>query len=98
MAVTSLLELRILPDRLDDAPRLLHDILEGTRAFAGNVSIEVSRDVDDPAHWMVVERWESIEADDAYRAWRASPDGAAPLGELLAAPPTLTRFEDDAAI
>ena len=43
-------------------------------------------------HVVVVEHWESLEADDAYRAWRATPEGASDLRTLLAEPPTLTRL------
>jgi quinol monooxygenase YgiN len=50
-------------------------------------------DSTDPAHFLVVEQWASMEHDSAYRAWRATDDGASGLGELLAAPPVLTRFE-----
>jgi hypothetical protein len=41
---------------------------------------------------VVVERWESIEADAAYRAWRQTPDGASILGSILAAPPKLSKL------
>lgn len=50
-------------------------------------------DLADPTHVTIVEHWASIERDDAYRAWRASPAGASDLGDLLAAPPTLWRYE-----
>ena len=46
----------------------------------------------DPAHVAVYETWESIEHDQAYRAWRATPEGRSGLGPILAAPPKLTQF------
>jgi quinol monooxygenase YgiN len=93
MAVTALLDLHLRADRVADAPAALAVILKDTRAFEGSLGLEVLVDVADPAHVTVVEHWESIERDDAYRAWRATPEGASNLGELLAAPPTLTRYE-----
>ena len=92
MTITALLELTLQAEALDDAPSVLSETLEATRAFAGNQGVEVSYDVADPAHVVVVERWASLEHDDAYRTWRATPEGASELGRLLAAPPQLTRW------
>lgn len=93
MTVISILDARIREDALDSAPALITSILETTRAFAGSLGTEVAIDADDPTHYLLVERWESIEADDAYRAFRATPEGASGLGDILAAPPVLTRAE-----
>ncbi|MBN9631652.1 putative quinol monooxygenase [Leifsonia sp. TF02-11] len=97
MTVTSLLDLRFAPDHLEDGPRALSEILADTRAFDGCLGVRVVTDVTDSAHVVAVERWESLEHDDAYRAWRAGP-GASGLGAYLAEPPTLTRFTDDASL
>jgi hypothetical protein len=40
---------------------------------------------------VIYETWESIEHDGAYRAWRATPEGASDLGSILAAR-KLTQF------
>lgn len=96
MAITALLELTLKADSVADAPRILATTLEATRAFAGNEGVEVLYDVTDPAHVVVVERWASLEHDDAYRAWRATPDGASDLATLLAERPRLTRFDSSA--
>ena len=93
MAITSLLELHIKPELVGEAPAIIDDVLVATRAFSGNLGVEVVTDVTDPSHIMVVEHWADLAADDAYRAFRAS-EGASPLGPLLAAPPTLTRYSD----
>ena len=96
MTVIATLELRLRPDRVDDAPAVLEEVLAETRAFAVNLGVEVLTDVQDPTHVTALERWESLEHDDAYRAWR-SGDGQRPaLGALLAAPPTLTRWTTSA--
>ena len=93
MTVTSLLDMRFATDHLEDGPQALLGILADTRAFDGCLGVQVVTDVTDPAHVVAVERWESLEHDDAYRAWRAGP-GASGLGQYLAVPPVLTRFTD----
>lgn len=90
--VTSLLELRFRPDDLDASYRRLDEILADTRAFDGCLAVEVLVDTDDPTHAIARETWVSLAHDDAYRAWRATPDGASGLGELLTASPVLTRL------
>jgi quinol monooxygenase YgiN len=94
MTVISLLDLRLKPEVLQTAPETLHSVLAATRAREGSLGVDVTVDADDPAHFIVVERWESMEADDAYRAWRSTPEGVSDLGSLLAAPPVLTRASD----
>ena len=92
MTITALLELTLKADSVTDAPRVLAKTLEATRAFDGCEGIEVLYDVADPADVVVIERWSSLEHDDAYRAWRATPEGTSDLGALLAERPRLTRW------
>ena len=92
MAITAILDLQLKAESLEKAPGILHATLTDTRAFPGCLSVTVLNDTADPTHVVVYETWESIEHDRAYRAWRASPDGASELGTLLAAPPALTLF------
>ena len=96
MTITSLLHLTLKADSVADAPGVLEQTLAATRAFAGNQGVEVLHDVDDPVHVVVIERWASLAHDDAYRSWRATPEGASGLGALLAAPPRLTRWSSTA--
>ena len=91
MTITSLLDMHFAAAHLEDGPRALLDILADTRAFKGCLGVQVVTDVSDPAHVIAVEHWESLEHDEAYRAWRAGP-GASGLGDYLAGPPALTRF------
>ncbi|MCF7551035.1 antibiotic biosynthesis monooxygenase family protein [Pseudonocardia sp. WMMC193] len=89
--LTAILDLSLRPDDLEASLATLREILVDTRAFPGCAGVEVLVDTTDPTHVVVFERWDSDEADAAYRAWRAG-EGASGLGDLLAAPPTLTRF------
>lgn len=93
MAITSLLDVNLRPDAPEDAEARFSSILSATRARPGFVSAEVVRDLDDPRHLVVIEVWESLEADQAYREWRATPEGASELGELAGGRIALARYE-----
>ncbi len=92
MAITVFFDLRLTPDGVSEAPAMLREILADTRAFEGCEGVDVLIDRDDPTHLVLVERWESAEADAAYRQWRAT-DGATRLGTLLAGTPSSTSFD-----
>ena len=89
MSLTALLELRLKPDLLDAAYATVRETLADTRRFPGCEGVDVLVDRDDRAHLVVYERWESAEADAAYRAWRAG-DGVSDLGSVLTGAPVLT--------
>ena len=93
MAITALLELHIKPELVTEAPGVVDEVLVATRAFHGNLGVEVVSDIEDPAHIVLIEHWADLDADNAYRAFRAG-EGQSPLGRLLAGAPTLTRYSD----
>jgi len=80
----AILELTLTAEGVADAPVILSETLEATRAFEGNLGCEVLFDAADETHVSIVERWESIENDNAYRAFRATPEGASRLGTIVA--------------
>jgi heme oxygenase (mycobilin-producing) len=92
VAITAILDLQLRQESLETAPAVLHATLTDTRAFPGCLGVTVLIDSADPAHVVVYESWESIEHDRAYRAWRASDEGASELGSILAAAPKLSRY------
>ena len=92
MATIAILDLQLKADSLETAHKVIHATLTDTRAFPGCYHVAVLVDSDDPAHVVIYETWESIERDRAYRAWRATPDGASELGSILAAPPKVTQL------
>lgn len=98
MEFHAVLDLRFTSTGIDDARAILHRMLSETRAFDGNLAVEVMVDVADPHHVLVLERWESEDHDDAYREFRKGPGASTDLAPLLAAPPTLTRGAIDPAI
>ena len=92
MTTTAILDLQLKADSLEIAHEVIHATLTDTRAFPGCLDVTVLVDSDDPAHVVVYETWESIEHDRAYRAWRASAEGASALGSILATAPKLSRY------
>jgi heme oxygenase (mycobilin-producing) len=88
----AILDLQLKADSLENAPQIIRETLTATRAFPGCLGVTVLTDSDDPAHFVLYETWESIEDDRAYRAWRATPEGASDLGTILAGRPTTTQF------
>lgn len=92
MPVTVLLELKFKPDEVSAARELMGRTLEVTRAFEGNLQTDVLIDEDDEAHWIIYEVWDTVEHDEAYRAFRAGEGKVTQLPPLLAAPPAKTRY------
>ena len=92
MAITAILDLQLKPESVETASEVIRETLVATRAFPGCHHVAVLVDSDDPAHVVLYETWESVDHDRAYRAWRATPDGASRLGSILAAAPKLTLF------
>ena len=92
MAVTVILELRVKPEAVGAARDVMGRALRDTRAFAGNLRTDVLVDSDDEAHWVIYEVWDTVENDEAYRAFRAGEGKIAELPPLLAAPPVKTRY------
>ena len=76
MTITALLDLTIKPESVAGAKGIIENVLV---------------DVTDETHILVIEKWESLERDSDYRAWRATPAGASALSSITASR-TLTRF------
>jgi heme oxygenase (mycobilin-producing) len=92
VAVVAILDLHIKADALGRANEVITETLAATREFPGCLGATVLVDNADPTHVAVYEQWASVEDDAAYRAWRATPEGASELGTVLAAAPGLTLF------
>ncbi len=93
MSIYALLELTLKAESVADAPAVLRETLTATRAFDGCLGVEVLLATDDETHVALLEQWDSVESDAAYRAWRATPAGASSLRTILAAPPRLSRYD-----
>lgn len=72
---------------------VIHGMLTETRGFDGCLGVETLVDTKDPSKIVIIERWESKEANNAYLAWRQG-DGAAgakKFGALLAGAPSMSK-------
>jgi quinol monooxygenase YgiN len=92
MPVTVVLELKLKPESVPAARDVMRRALHDTRAFDGNLGVDVLVDEDDEAHWLIFERWDTVEHDEAYRSFRAGDGRLTELPALLAAPPVKTRY------
>ena len=92
MPVTVLLELWMKPEAVSAAREVMGRALQDTRAFDGNLVTDVLVDEDDDAHWVIYELWDTVEHDEAYRAFRAGEGKLTELPPLLAAAPVKTRY------
>ncbi|WP_319431357.1 putative quinol monooxygenase [Mycobacterium sp. RTGN5] len=92
MPIVVILEMRIKPDGVPAARDLMSRALQDTRAFQGNLGTDVFVDADDEAHWVIYELWDTVEDDEAYRAFRAGEGRLTDLPPLLAAPSVKTRY------
>jgi quinol monooxygenase YgiN len=90
--ITAFLDIHVKPESLAEAAAVIHDTLLATRAFDGCLGVDVLVDTEDSTHFVLVEKWISLEHDTAYRTYRAGP-GKSPLGAILSGTPVLTKFE-----
>lgn len=92
MSLRVTLDLNFKPDALDDARLVMGRVLAETRTFEGCLGADVLIDQNEPAHWLVLETWQSVAHDSAYREFRSGPGAITDLGPLLAAAPSITKF------
>jgi quinol monooxygenase YgiN len=89
MTIAAILEFTAQPGRREDALAVLVPQLGDTRRHDGNLGVDVLLD-EDADRFLLVERWESAAHNEAYQAWRQTPDGAiAGFGDLLGSPPVM---------
>jgi len=94
LPITALLELDLNPETLEEALPILGESLNQTRQRPGCVSVDVLVDRSGNGHVLIVEVWESMEDDDNYRAWRATPEGApADMSQYITGPPKLAWYD-----
>jgi quinol monooxygenase YgiN len=87
MTTTVFLDLELRSDAShEEVESTIRETLAQTRQHQGCESLEVLVDDADPTRLVVLERWTTTADHDAYAAWRATPEGASPLGQVLAAP------------
>ncbi len=100
MSIGVILELWIKPDSKGAA--LFTDTMKKrlpsvTRNYDGCEDVYLYADHDDPNHLVLVERWESREKYDKYRAWAMAQPGTEKLLPLLEREMTTLYLDDTGA-
>jgi len=92
MTVLVTLEAPVKSSSVADLPRLLRELLPSTRAFAGcgKVSGYLS---EDGKTLILVEYWESKDAQLKYGAWRVTTEHGKQLRAMLEGPPIIRYFD-----
>lgn len=83
MTVQAVLEITAKPEKFDELRQWLVKILPDTRGFEGNVSVEFGQNQDDKSDLVILEKWDSRQAYEAYLAWRAETGILEELGEFI---------------
>lgn len=93
MPLTVLMSMPITPglthEIIDEVLR--HD-LPHTASYPGNEVTEVIRAEENSDILVLLTKWSTCEAYEAYSAWRRTPEGATRMAEIVSGPPTFQRF------
>lgn len=92
MTTLVLIEAKISPQRADELTCLLRDLLPSTRTFAGCKGVTAHLSADNGGTLVLVETWESKEAQQKYAAWRRTAEHSKQLVALLEGPPRISYF------
>ncbi len=87
VTVTVVLELK--PEAVEPFCQAMPKTLEATGVFAGFRDIRLLRHKDNPNRVIMIEEWDSVEAYQAYVAWRQESGAMDGFADLLAAAPKL---------
>lgn len=94
MPVMVILELHIKPEAVDDVVAGLAADLPDTRAYEGNLSVEVLRNQADSGHITLVERWQERANQEKYIAWRTETGSMERTVAASSSPPTITYYDE----
>lgn len=88
-----LAELPVIPEKRDAFLDYTVDNLALSRTAAGNIAFDILLDEARPNKVLFYEVWESVEAQQAYMAWRVERGDLTVLMSFLAAEPTFTELQ-----
>jgi quinol monooxygenase YgiN len=88
--VVTVAELTIKPDQIDAFLDYTVDNLKLSRSYPGNVQFDILIDDARPDRVLFYEVWQSVEAQQAYMAWRIQAGDLTKLMSLLAGEPKFT--------
>ena len=90
MSFTLILELNAKPESADALAAWMVDNIADTKARPGCQLVEVFTDGEDKAHFVLYEKWDSVEDQANYMAWRTENGSMETIGGMLAGPPSVT--------
>jgi quinol monooxygenase YgiN len=92
MTVLVTLEAEVKSEHVAELPALLEAVLPSTRAFegCGTVKCYLSQD---KRKLLLVEDWDSKEAQQKYLAWRLTTDHGKQLVAMFVAPPEIRYYD-----
>ena len=93
MTVQAIMELTITEGRFDEFRDFMLKILPETRPYEGCVSIEFVRNQDNPAHVLVMEKWNSRKDYENYFNWRMESGVMKELVGMIEGEPKLRFFD-----
>ncbi|MGM7645914.1 putative quinol monooxygenase [Nocardia sp. JW2] len=83
MAIQVSIDMTAKPGRFDDLRDWFIAHIPGTRNFAGNITVEIARNQDEPNRIFFVEKWNTRADFESYLAWREESGVIAELVEML---------------
>lgn len=91
--IAALVRFTFVPESEERIADVVERTLAVTRTFAGLERVDILRSPERPDEWTLYEVWSDAEHEQAYRDFRATPEGAdSDLASIVAAPPSLERF------
>ncbi|MGU3498752.1 putative quinol monooxygenase [Mycobacterium sp. C31M] len=93
MTIQATMELIIKEGRYQDFRDFMVKILPDTRPYKGCVCIEFVRNQDNPAHILVLEKWNSREDYERYVAWRMETGIMNQIIDMIDGEPKLQFFD-----
>ena len=89
-----LAELRIKPEKIEEFLNYTAENLKISRSYAGNIEFDILIDETRPNSVLFYEVWESVEAQQAYMAWRIQAGDLTTLISFLADEPKFTALRN----
>ncbi len=98
MSILVIVEYPVKPDRMDEFPAALAELLPDTRARDGCEAIEGYIDQTEASTYVMIERWAERSDHESYVAWRMETGTAGRIGEMMAGAPRMRYLEPDPTI
>ena len=90
-----LVELKSRPNDAAELGTLLRtSLIPATRDYEGCEGLSLHLNQDNPAQFLVLQRWTSRKQFEGYLQWRQERGDLPRLGELLTDPPAFRYFDD----